>query len=224
MREIDFFNNSFNFDKNISLKAVHLLRESAQYFISLPTEIIREIVYMLAFKKKGYYYNIQDTHQYPLKINKYLGKYIGGRNSSVEVSYNGWTNNFNEIVTLGHLTYLTKQDIPLYHLGDYLDIKTPLGIGWCVGLIWNIKIVNNEQFLTIIYKIKKEKKIMIAKDIPIYYKYICPMSRHTKYWESVIPTDFAHFLKKIPISQRPIQWARHLATRKNYTVHEYTPL
>ena len=73
-------------------------------------------------------------------------------------------------------------------------------------------------------KIKDPKKIMIAKNVPIYYKYICPMRRHTRHWPSVIPTDFAHFLKKIPIAQRPIQWARHLATRKNYTIHEYTPL
>ena len=224
MREIDIFRRSFDFDKNVGQKTLHLLRESAQHFISLPVEIIREIIDILAFKKRGYYYNIEDTHQYPLKINKYLGKYIGGHNGLVEVSYNGWTEDFNEVVTLKHLSYLTEQELPIYHIGDYLDIKTPLGIGWFVGLIWNIKFVNNEQFLTIIYKIKKEKKIMIAKDIPIYYKYICPMSRHTKHWASVIPTDFAYFLKKIPIAQRPIQWARHLATRKNYTTHEYTPL
>jgi len=224
MREIDLFKSSFDFDKNVEQKALHLLRESAQHFISLPVEIIREIIDILAFKKRGYYYNIEDTHQHPLKINKYLGKYIGGHNGLVEVSYNGWTEDFNEVVTLKHLSYLTEQELPIYHIGDYLDIKTPLGIGWFVGLIWNIKFVNNEQFLTIIYKIKKEKKIMIAKDIPIYYKYICPMSRHTKHWASVIPTDFAYFLKKIPIAQRPIQWARHLATRKNYTTHEYTPL
>lgn len=224
MREIEIFRRSFDFDKNVGKKALHLLRQSAQYFISLPVEIIREIVGMLVFKKQGYYYNIEDSHTYPLKINKYLGKYIGGHNSLVEVSFNGWTDKFNEVVTLKHLSYLTKQDMPSYHTGDYLDIKTPLDNKWFVGLIWNIKFVNNEQFLTIIYKIKREKKLMIATGIPIYYKYMSPMSRHTKHWVSVIPTDFAHYLKKIPIAQRPIQWARHLATMKKYTTYEYTPL
>lgn len=224
MREIEFFNQSFNFDKNIGKKALHLLRQSARHFISLPVDIIREIVNILTFKKKGYYYSIKDNHHYPLKINNYIGKYLAEFGDLAKVSYNGWTKDFDEKVVIKNLNYLTEKDRPNYCIGGYLDIKTPLRNLWFVGLIWNINIINNEKFLTIIYKIKREKKLMIATGIPIYYKYMCPMNRHTKQWATVVPTDFAHFLKKIPIAQRPIQWARHLAFRKNYTVYEYAPL
>jgi len=224
MREIDLFRNSFNFDKNIAKKALHLLRESAQHFIGLPVEIIREIIDMLAFKKPGYYYNIRDTFQWPNEVNKYLGKYIGRHNDLVKVSYNGWTDNYNETVDLKYLTYLTPKEYPSYEIGNYLDIKEPNDISWFVGLIWDIKFVNDEKFLTILYKIKDLKILMIAKNVPIYYKYICPVSRHTRHWPSVFPTDYKHYLAKIPIKQRPVQWARHLASIKNYDTYEYTPL
>lgn len=224
MREIDLFRNSFNFDKNIAKKAIHLLRESAQHFISLPIEIIREIVDILAFKKAGYYYSIRDTYTYPLKINNYLGKYINNSNGLAEVSYNGWTDNFNETVDLKYLSYLTPNEYPYYEIGNYVDIKAPNNYGWFVGLIWDIKCINNEQFLTMIYKIKDLKTLMIATDVPVYYKYICPVNRHTRNWESVYPTDYKRYLTTIPIKQRPVQWARHLAVRKNYDTHEYSPL
>ena len=223
-KEIDLFKRSFNFDKNIAKKAIYLLRESTQHFISLPIEIIREIVDILSFKKTGYYYSIRDTYTYPLKINNYLGKIVEKHNGLAEVSYNGWTDDFNETVTLKYLSYLTEKDMPRYYIGSYLDIKSLLDNKWFVGLIWDIKFVNDEQFLTILYKIKDEKKLMIAKNVPIYYKYMCPVSRHTKHWPSVYPTDYKHYLTKIPITQRPIQWARHLAVMKNYDTHEYSPL
>ena len=226
MREIDFFRKSFNFDNNIVKKIVYILRPSAPLVNTLPIEIIREIVNMLAFKKPGYYYKIQDNFRCPNKVNIYLGKYIENYYELINVSYNGWTDDFNENVPLKNITYLTKDDIPNYNIGDYLDIKhsTPSINKWYVGIIWDIKYINDEMFLTILYKIKFDRKLMIAIDVPIYYKYISPMRLHTKHWASVIPTDFKYYLTSMPISSTPIQWAQQLATERNYTLHKYIPL
>ena len=194
MREIEIFRKSFNFDNNIVSKTLYLLRHSSRHFNTLPVEIIREIVNMIAFKKKGYYYNIRDTFQWPHEVNKYLGKYIGRQNDLIKVSYNGWGDDYNESVPLKNISYLNKDAIPGYYRGGYLDIMNPYDNKWFVGLIWETQIINNEKFFTIIYKININKKLMIVTGVPIYYKYMCPMRSHTKYWPVRLPTDYKFHL------------------------------
>tara|TARA_B110000971_G_C19781986_1_gene395759 strand:+ start:78 stop:716 length:639 start_codon:yes stop_codon:yes gene_type:complete len=180
MSQFNIFNKSFKFDNNAPKKVVHILRQKALYFNILPECIIREIFGFISGKKKGYYYYIQDNSIYPKKINKYLGKITEKQINRVKVSYNGWNRNFDEWVSLKHITYLRDSQYPLYFPGmllEFCDIS--IGNKWYLSIITNVTNRDNNTFIDILYTCGIIKKNIIVKNIPIYYKYITAFLLHT---------------------------------------------
>jgi len=179
MTENEKFIRSFNFDINYKHKVLLILKNKQQYFSILPIELIKEIITFIIFRKKGFYYFIQDNSIYPNISNKYLGTIKSRCGKTALVSYNGWNDNFDEQVNINQISFLRKTQYPLYFVGDYLDILDKKTNLWFLGSVLNIEIKNNIQLLTILYVKYNTKEIIIANNIPIYYKYITEKNRHT---------------------------------------------
>jgi len=184
----ELFEKSFTFEKNLKNKACYLLSNKTPYFKMLPTLLIYEIFKILAFVEKGFYYYVADLSKYPNKINRYIGKCCEIKDDLFKISYMGWNDEFNEWVPRKNITYLDKIQYPKYSIGGYLDILHDSSV-WFQGIIINI---NKQQRLTVIYKIKTEKRYIMVKNIPLYYKYIAPHKRHTfTVWRT--PREFELF-------------------------------
>ena len=180
MNENEKFIESFNFDLNYEKKSLLILSNKTNYFNILPIDLIREVIEYVSFRKKGFYYFIQDSSNYPNKSNKYLGTIKSRCGKKALVSYNGWNDSFDEQVNISQISFLQKNQYPLYVIGDLLDILDKKTSLWFLGGVLDIKFINNQQFLTIIYLRGGEyKEIIIVKDIPVYYKYIATKYMHT---------------------------------------------
>ena len=137
-------------------------------------------------KKKGYYYYIQDNSVYPKKINKYLGKITEKQTNMVKVSYNGWNKNFDEWVSLKHITYLRDSQYPIYFPGmllEFCDIS--IGNNWYQSIITNVTNRDNNTFIDILYTRGIIRQNTIVKNIPIYYKHITYFLLHSSSFTEV---------------------------------------
>lgn len=217
MSDNERYKSSFNFNESISNKRCILLSNNTPCFNKLPVSVIRYIFKMVATIADGYYYYITDLHSYPKKFNKYIGRCCEQKKNSVKISYNGWNDSFDEWVPRQNISYLDKTQMPVYHVGDNLDILDKVSSEWFNGLVCDVRFTDNYPILTVIYRLRKSKKLIIMKDIPIYYKYISPSKRHTgKVWHKApLSSKIFNFYKQRNYEEL-INHVKTIATRIRY--------
>ena len=215
----NFFEKSFNFDITLTNKKTFILRNNSTFFNKLPIEIIQKIFKMLAFISEGYYYYVRDLSIYPNIINRYIGKCCAIKNNYAKISYNGWNDSFDEWVPVKNISYLDKTQMPVYKRGEYLDILDTFTCEWYKGIICGIESTNNQFFLTVIYRVKLQKKFILVMNIPIYYKFIAPYKRHTfRVWNNGISNRFFNFYRQRNY-QDLIQYIKDKITYLGYKLH-----